>query len=61
MTKEQLKELLDKSQSSGKSLEERVVFLILLLKIYLNEGPPLKVNQGIRYMIPELSDFVIFV
>ena len=61
MTKEQLKELLDKSQSSGKSLEEHVVFLTLLLKIYLNEGPPLKVSQGIRYMVSELSEFVIFI
>ena len=61
MTKEQLKELLDKSQSSGKSLEERVVFLTLLLKIYLNEGPPLKVSRGIYYMVSELSEFVVFV
>ena len=61
MTKEQMEKLFNMRQTAKKSAEEQIVFLTLLIKVFLNEGPPLKVSRGIYYMVSELSEFVVFV
>ena len=60
MTKEQMEKLFNMQQTAKKSAEEQIVFLTLLIKVFLNEGPPLKVNRGIYHMVSELSEFVVF-
>ena len=61
MNKKELEEVFVAYQESSRNLEEQAMFLTLLLKIYLNESNPIRVSQGIRHMIPELTEFVIFV
>ena len=61
MNKEQMEKLFNMRQTAKKSAEEQIVFLTLLIKVFLNEGPPLKVSRGIYHMVSELSEFVVFV